>query len=158
MSAHTMTPIREEEGETTMSTNDGASIPKVEANVNVHMAANTTTTDGQKGVKTSNLATTIVPVREEKEELGSEMMVVGYFFQVPSVKWHPNLEMMSKAGLTQGQYEHKVLAQGYVDDFACQLRHPQFKHHHNVALSSVRLHDEQLHLFIVLQPYPVHVQ
>lgn len=96
-----------------MSTNHGASVLKMEANVNVHEAANTTTTDGQEEVKASNSATNILPVREE-EELDSGMMVIGYFFQVPSVKWHPNLEMMSKAGLTQGQYEQKVLAQGYV--------------------------------------------
>ena len=110
-----MAPIREEEVETTMSTNNGASILGVEANVNVHMAANTTTINGQEEVKASSSASNILPVRKEEEEHGSEMMVIGYFFQVPSVKWHPNLEMMSKAGLTQGQYEQKVLAQGYVD-------------------------------------------
>ncbi len=114
MSAHTMAPIREEEVENTMSTNDSASILEVEANANVHKTANTTTTDGQDEVKASSSATTILPVRGEEKELDSEMMVIGYFFQVPSVKWHPNLEMMSKAGLTQGQYEQKVLAKGYV--------------------------------------------
>ena len=108
-----MTPILEEGVESTMSANVGPCFPKKEANfdVDINIAAKTTTTDRQEEVKTSSSASTIVPVREEEEELDGEMMVIGYFFQVPSVKWHPKLEMMSKAGLTQGQYEQKVLAQ-----------------------------------------------
>ena len=154
-----MTPIPEEGVESTMSANVGPCFPKKEANfdVDINIAAKTTTTDRQDEVKTSSSASTIVPVREEEEELNGEMMVIGYFFQVPSVKWHPKLEMMSKAGLTQGQYEQKVLAQGYVDCFACQRWHPQFIHHHKSRASSSCLHDEHCHFFIVLQPYPVHV-
>lgn len=120
MLAHTMTPIHEEEVENTMSANAGIPILKEEADVNINMAANTTTLVGEEEVMTSSSASTIVPNHDEEE-----LIVIGYFFQVPSVKWHPNLEMMSKAGLTQGQYEQKVLAHRYVDYFACRLRIPK---------------------------------
>ena len=115
MSARIMTPIREEEVQTALSANAATALCKVEASVNTNVAADSTTPIDDEEIKTSSSASTIVPVREEEEELDSEMIVVGYFFQVPSVKWHPKLEMMSKAGLSQGQYEQKVLAQGYVD-------------------------------------------
>ena len=136
MSARIMTPIREEEVQTTLSANASTTICKDEAAVNINVAANSTTPIDEEEVKTSSSASTIVPVREEEEEeLDSGMIVVGYFFQVPSVKWHPKLEMMSKAGLSQGQYEQKVLAQGYVDDVACRPRHPQLIYHHNFTSS-----------------------
>ncbi|CAD6582090.1 MAG: hypothetical protein ASARMPREDX12_000754 [Alectoria sarmentosa] len=108
-----MTPIREEEVQTALSANAATALCKVEASVNTNVAADSTTPIDDEEIKTSSSASTIVPVREEEEELDSEMIVVGYFFQVPSVKWHPKLEMMSKAGLSQGQYEQKVLAQGF---------------------------------------------
>ena len=117
MSANAMIPIREEEVEVTISANVGTHTLKEEANVNANMAAKTTTPVSEEEVKTSSSASTIVPVREEEEQqLDSGVVVIGFFFQVPTVKWHPKLEMMSKAGLSQGQYERKVLAQEYVND------------------------------------------
>ena len=136
-----MTPIREEEVEHTMSADSGApevkeeadvninlavnATPQVkeEADININMAVNTTALVGEKEVMNSSAASTVVPNHEEAE-LSSDTIVIGYFFQVPYVKWHPNLEMMSKAGLTQGQYERKVLNQGYVVYLACRLRIP----------------------------------
>ena len=118
-----MTPICEEEVESTMSANLGSPARK-EPDVNTKKAANATVPDGkEEEIETSSSASTIVPVREEekKEELESGMIVIGYFFQVPCVKWHPKLEMMSKAGLSQGQYERKVLAQGYVYNSSSRL-------------------------------------
>lgn len=111
-----MSPIREEEAEGTMSANVCTPTPKSDAIVNANMTANTATPIGEKEeVKTSSSASTMAPVgKEDKEELGSGTISIGYFFQVPCVKWNPTLEMMSKAGLSQGQYERKVLAQGYV--------------------------------------------
>ena len=120
MAAHAMTSIREEEIEGTMPTNVGTPSHEGNASVNIIMKENTSTPiGGEEVVKTSGSATTIVPGHEEgkqdnDQELDSGMVVIGYFFEVPSVKWHPALEMMSKAGLTQGQYERKVLAQRYV--------------------------------------------
>ncbi|KAF6221222.1 hypothetical protein HO133_002077 [Letharia lupina] len=121
MSAHNITPIREDEVESTTSAIADTPFIKEEVHVNINMAAKTATPVGEEEGKTSSSASTMVPIREE-EELDGEMMVIGYFFQVPSVKWHPKLEMMSKAGLTQGQYEQKVLAQEFdipeeVDEF-----------------------------------------
>lgn len=111
-----MTPIREEEVESTMSANACTSNPEGDAIVTANVTANTATPISEKEeIKTSSSASTMVPVRkEDKEKLGSGTIAIGYFSQVPSVKWHPTLEMMSKAGLSQGQYERKVLAQGYV--------------------------------------------
>ena len=120
MAAHAMTSIREEEIEGTMPTNVDTPSHEGNSNVNTILKENTTTPIGEEEeIKTSSSATTIVPGREEGEQdkdkkLDSGMVVIGYFFEVPSVKWHPALEMMSKAGLTQGQYERKVLAQRYV--------------------------------------------
>lgn len=131
MPVHTMTPIHEEI-ESTMPEIAGTPILKEEAGVSINVAADTTTQDGKKEeVETSSSASTVVPVNEEEEELDSGMIAIGYFFNVPSVKWHPELEMMSRPGLTQGQYEQRVLAQGYVHDFLCRLRHPQFIHPHD---------------------------
>lgn len=117
MSVHAMSPIREEEVESTMSANACTPNPEADANVNANMTANTATPISEKEeVKTSSSASTMIPVREkDKEELNSGTIAIGYVSQVPSVKWHPTLEMMSKAGMSQGQYERKVLAQGYVD-------------------------------------------
>lgn len=116
MSVHTMTPIREEV-ESTMSANADTHALKEEADVNINKAANTTVpVSKEEEVKTSSSASTIVPFYEEEEEdVDSGIITIGYFFKVPCVKWHPEIEMMSKSGLTQGQYERKVLAQGYVD-------------------------------------------
>lgn len=115
MSAHTITPIREEEDvDSIMSADTGTRILKEDAHVNTNMVASTATPVGEEEVKTSSSASTIVPIREEQEEVDSDdhIIVVGFVFQVPSAKWHSKLEMMSKAGLSQGQYEQKVLAQG----------------------------------------------
>ena len=117
MPANAMTPIREEEVEVTMSANVGTQTLKEEADVNANMAAKTTTPVSEEEVKTSSSASTIVPVREEEQQLDSGVVVIGFLFQVPTVKWHPKLEMLSKAGLSQGQYERKVLAQEYVNSF-----------------------------------------
>lgn len=106
-----MSTIREEEVQTVLPANANTPICKEEAGVDTTMAANSTTCVSDDEVETSSSAGTIVPVRGE-EKLNSETVVIGYFLQVPAVKWHPMLEMMSKAGLTQGQYERKVLAQG----------------------------------------------
>ena len=117
MSVHTMTPIREEEVESTVAVNVGTSTLKGDACVNANPIAETTLpVSGKEEVKSSSSTSTVVPVHKGvvKKELESGMIAIGYFYQVPSVKWHPQLEMMSKAGLTQGQYERKVLAQGYV--------------------------------------------
>ena len=119
-----MSPIREEEVEhSTMSENTDAPDLKEEADVNADMAVNATALAGEEEVMNSSSASTIVPNHEEAD-ISSDTIVIGYFFQVPSVKWHPNLEMMSQAGLTQGQYERKVLNQRYIDYFACRLRTP----------------------------------
>lgn len=107
-----MDPIREEEIQTALSANAGTPICE-DAGVDIKTAADITTPASEEEVKTSSPASTIVPVHEHRE-LDGEMIIVGYCFQVPFVKWHPKLEMMSKAGLTQGQYEQKVLSQGYV--------------------------------------------
>lgn len=136
MSAHNITPIREDEVESTTSAIADTPFIKEEVHVNINMAAKTATPVGEEEGKTSSSASTMVPIREE-EELDGEMMVIGYFFQVPSVKWHPKLEMMSKAGLTQGQYEQKVLAQEYVDYFACPLCTPSL----HIITTSRRAHD-----------------
>lgn len=108
-----MTPIREEEVEHTMSANIDTPDLKQEADVNVNLAETPTALVNEEEVMNSSSASTIVPNHEEVE-LRSGTIVIAYFYQVPAVKWHPNLEMMSKAGLTQGQYERKVLSQGYV--------------------------------------------
>ena len=110
-----MTPICEEEVQAILPASASTSTYE-EAGVDVNMAANSTTSVSDEEVKTSSSASTIVRVRGE-EELNGEMVVIGYFLQVPSVKWHPQLEMMSKAGLTQKQYEQRVLAQGCVNCF-----------------------------------------
>ena len=115
MPACSMAPIREEEVESVMS--DKTSTPTLEkkANVSANKAADTTAPGGdEEKINTSSSASTIVPIRPEEQHGG--MIVIGYVFQVPSVKWHPQLEMMSKSGLSQGEYERNVLAQGYVDD------------------------------------------
>lgn len=118
MSARTMTPIREEDIEGTMAADDGTPTPTLEGGtgVNANVTVKTTIPRSEKEeIKTSSSTSTIVPVRKETEKnVDSGMITVGHFSQVPSVKWHPELEMMSKAGLTQGQYERKVVAQGYV--------------------------------------------
>lgn len=116
MSALAMSPIREEEAEGNLSSKACTPNPKVDVNVTANVTVDTATAISEKEeVKTSSSASTMVPVgKKDKEELGSGTIVIGYFFQVPMVKWHPMLEMMSKAGLSQGQYERKVLAQGYV--------------------------------------------
>ena len=139
-----MTPIREEESESTMSANAATPIVKEEADVNIKKGADTTTPVGEEEFKTSSSASTIVPTQKEEANKRG-MVVIGYFYQVPSVKWHPNFEMMSKAGLSQGQYERIILAQGYVDNFdylACPLRFHQFLYHHNFTSSSSCLCDE----------------
>lgn len=150
-----MTPIREEEVEhDTMPANTDAPDLKEEADVNINMAVNAapelkeeadasvniainaTALVGEEEAMNSSSASTVVPNHEEAE-LSSDTIVIGYFFQVPYVKWHPNLEMMSKAGLTQGQYERKVLSEGYVDCFACRLRIPNStssQHHVELAM------------------------
>ena len=115
MPACSMTPIREEEVESVMSAKTSTPALEKEADVSANKAANTTAPDGkEEEINTSSSANTIIPIREE--ELNGGMIVIGYVFQVPGVKWHPQLEMMSKSGLRQGQYERNVLAQGYVDD------------------------------------------
>lgn len=123
MSARTMTTIREEEVQKILPAIASTSTYEEEAGVDINMAANSTTSVSSEEVKASSSASTIVPVRG-KEELNSEMVVIGYFLQVPSVKWHPKLEMMSKAGVTQRQYEQKVLVQGYVDCFCLSATVP----------------------------------
>lgn len=135
MSAHTMTPIREEEVEHTMSANIEAPNLKQEADVNVNLAENPTVLVNEEEVMDSSSASTIVPNHEEAE-LSSGTIVIAYFYQVPSVKWHPDLEMMSKAGLTQGQYERKVLNQGYVECFILFVGYTYLIH------TSSRLHVE----------------
>ena len=113
-----MTPIREEDIEGTMAADDGAPTPTLEGatGVNANVTVKTTIPMSEKeDIKTSSSTSTIVPVRKETEkDVDSGTITIGHFFQVPSVKWHPELEMMSKAGLTQRQYERKVLGQGYV--------------------------------------------
>lgn len=118
-----MTTIREEEVQKILPAIASTSTYEEEAGVDINMAANSTTSVSSEEVKASSSASTIVPVRG-KEELNSEMVVIGYFLQVPSVKWHPKLEMMSKAGVTQRQYEQKVLVQGYVDCFCLSATVP----------------------------------
>ena len=118
MSARTMTPIREEDIECTMAAGDSTSTPTLEGDTGVNANVTVKTTipgSEEEDIETSSSTSTIVPVRKEAEkDVDSGMITIGHFFQVPSVKWHPELEVMSKAGLTQGQYERKVLAQGYV--------------------------------------------
>ena len=99
-----------------MSASVGTFDPKVEAHVNDDKTANVAThANEEEEVKTSSPANTSAPRREKAhKEVDSGMIAIGYCFEVPSVKWHPQLEMMSKAGLTQGQYERKVWAQKYV--------------------------------------------
>ena len=113
-----MSPIREEDIEGTMAADDGTPTPTLEGDtgVNANVAIKTTMPMSEKeDIETSSSTSTIVPLRKETEkDVDSGMITIGHFFQVPSVKWHPELEMMSKAGLSQGQYERKVLAQGYV--------------------------------------------
>ena len=156
MSPHILTPIREDEVEGTMSASVATPVLKEDADINITVVANATAPPGEDEVKTSNSANTTVPVRK-KEEVERGTIIMGCFFQVPSIAWHSKLEMMSKPGLTQGEYERQVLAQGYVDYFASRPRHPHFLYHHNFASSSLCLRDEHLHFFFVLQPYPVHV-
>ena len=118
MSARTMTPIREEDIEGTMAAGEGTPTPTLEGDTGVNAnvtVKNTIAMSEKEDIETSSSTSTIVPVHKEVEkDVDSGMITVGHFFQVPSVKWHPELEMMSKAGLSQGQYERKVLAQGYV--------------------------------------------
>ena len=118
MSARTMTPIREEGIEDTMAAGDGTPTPTLggDTGIKANITVKTTIPMSEKEeIKTSSSTSTIVPVRKETEkDVDSGVITIGRFFQVPSVKWHPELEMMSKAGLTQGQYERKVVAQGYV--------------------------------------------
>lgn len=131
-----MTPIREEEISSTTSANADAPILQEDANVGVQLAANTTAPMvDEEEVKTPSSASTTVPVKEEAK-LDSEMVVIGYCFQVPFVKWHSKLEMMSKAGLAQKQYEQKVVAQGCVGHFICCLPNLQFVFHHDITPSS----------------------
>ena len=108
-----MTPIREEEQVDGIMSADVGTLNE-DANVNIDMASNTTASLGEEEANTSSSSSTIVPVHEE-EQVDDGNIVVAYFFQVPSAKWNPKLEMISKAGLTQGQYERKVLAEEYVD-------------------------------------------
>ena len=116
-----MTPIREEDIEDTMAADDGTRTSTLEGNsgVNANFTVNTAIPMSEKEeIKTPSSTSTIVPVRKETEkdvDVDSGTITIGHFSQVPSVKWHPELEMMSKAGLTQKQYERKVLEQGYVD-------------------------------------------
>ena len=119
MSARTMTPIREEDIEGTMAASDGTPTPTLEGNpvVNAKKVTFNTTVpmSTEEEIKTSSSTSTIVPMhKEKKKDVDGGMITIGHFSQVPSVKWHPELEMMSKAGLTQRQYERKVLAQKYV--------------------------------------------
>ena len=107
-----MTPIREEELFDGIISAHGGSLNE-EAQVNINVTSNTTASIGEEA-NTSSTSTTIVPVHEE-EPVDDDEIEIAYFFQVPSVKWNAKLEMMSKAGLTQGQYERKVLAEEYVD-------------------------------------------
>ena len=113
MLAHTMTPIREEEHFDGIISANGGSLNE-EAQVNVDVTSNTTASIGEEEAIASSTSTTIVPVHEE-EQVDDGEIEMAYFFQVPGVKWNAKLEMMSKAGLTQGQYERKVLAEEYVD-------------------------------------------
>ena len=116
MSVHAMPPIREEEIESTMPADVGRPTLEGDASVNAKIAANTAMATSEKEeIKTSGSTSTMVPIHQGVEkELGSGTIAIGYFFQVPCVKWHPELEMMSKVGLSQGEYERRVLAQGYV--------------------------------------------
>ena len=113
-----MTPIREEDIEGTMAARDSTPTPTLEGDtgVNANVTVKTTIPVSEKeDMESSSSTSTIVPMHKEVEkDVDSGMITIGHFFQVPSVKWHPELEMMSKAGLTQGQYERKVLAQEYV--------------------------------------------
>ena len=113
-----MTPIREEDIESTMAADDGAPTPTLESNTGVNAKVTVKTTipmSEKEEIKSSSSTSTIVPVHKETEkDVDSGTITIGHFFQVPSVKWHPELEMMSKAGLSQRQYERKVLGQGYV--------------------------------------------
>ena len=113
MLAHTMTPIREEEQVDGTISADVDTLNE-EAQVNINVTSNTTASIGEEETNTSSTSTTIVPVHEE-EQVDDGEIEIAYFFQVPGVKWNAQLEMMSKAGLTQGQYEGKVLAEEYVD-------------------------------------------
>ena len=124
MSARTMTPIREEDIEGTLAADDGTPTPTPEGDtgVSANVTVKTTIPRSEKEeIKTSSSTSTVVPVRKETEKnVDGGMITIGHFSQVPSVKWHPELEMMSKAGLSQGQYERKVLALGYVcSAFTC---------------------------------------
>ena len=110
MLAHTMTPIREEEQFDEIISADGGTLSE-EAQVNMNVTSNTTASIGEEEeANTSSTSTTIVPVHEE-EQVDDGEIEIGYFFQVPGVKWNGQLEMMSKAGLSQGQYERKVLGE-----------------------------------------------
>ena len=114
-----MTPIREEETEGTMAASDGTPTPTLEGEPGVNAKVTVKTTvplSKEEEIKTSSSTSTIVPKHKEKtkKDVDGGMITIGHFSQVPAVKWHPELEMMSKAGLTQGQYERKVLAQKYV--------------------------------------------
>ena len=113
MLAHTMTPIREEEQVDGIISADVGTLNE-DAHVNINVASNATASTNEEEAKTSSSSSTIVPVHEE-EQVNDGNIDMAYFFQVPGVKWNPKLEMMSKAGLTQGQYERKVLAEEYVD-------------------------------------------
>ena len=126
-----------------------------EAEVGANKAANMTTTpdDKEEEINTSSSASTIVPLGEE--EMNGGMIVIGYFFQVPSVKWHPQLEMMSKSGLSQGQYERKVLAQGYVDGSSSRLIATTPS---SFMSSSSCARDDRLHILIVLHHSSIHVE
>ena len=104
-----MTPIREEEHFDGIISADGGGLSE-EAQVNINVTSNTSASIGEEEITTSSTSTTIVPVHEE-EQVDDGEIEMAYFFQVPSVKWNARLEMMSKAGLTQGQYERKVLAE-----------------------------------------------
>ena len=108
-----MTPIREEEQVDGIISADVGTLIE-EAQVNINVTSNTTASIGEEEASTSSTSTTIVPVHEE-EQVDDGEIEMAYFFQVPGVKWNAQLEMMSKAGLTQGQYERKVLAEEYVD-------------------------------------------
>ena len=126
MPAHAMTPIREEEVDSSSPAHASTLVREEGPDVNANIAAATKISDDNEedDVKRSSTATTVIPIHEQQQEPESGIILIGYFFQVPRVKWHPKLEMMSKAGLTQGQYERKVLAQGCVDcSFLIPRRH-----------------------------------
>ena len=142
-----MTPIREEEVESIKSAQICTPALEEEADVSANNAANTTAPDGtEEEINTSSSASTIVPIREE--ELYNGIIIIGYFFQVPGVKWHPQLEMMSKSGLSQGEYERKVLAQGYVDYSSSRLIDTLS----SFTSSSSCSRDDRLDIVIVLHP------